>query len=274
MIPGVESTRSAIATPPSQIDGFPAHAPELAEVHDGFASDAHDALDPLEDAHFWFRCRRDLLVHLLRRHAPDARSFCEVGCGNGSVLATVARALPGMTLCGVEASIAGLRHARRRVPHARLLQGDATRLPFVEEFDAVGTFDVLEHLDDDLAALRSIHRALRPGGVLLATVPQHRWLWSAADTAACHRRRYTRAILAERLTAAGFTVCRQTSYLVWLLPAMIAARRGPSGGEGQMTRLPAVVDRALELITRGETALTRLGADHRWGGSLVVVARR
>jgi SAM-dependent methyltransferase len=259
--------------PPRVIDGFACHAPELAHAHDGFDPHGHDHLAAIEDRHFWFRCRRELLVALLARYAPRARAFCEVGCGNGQVLAAIARARPDLALTGVEASLAGLRHARARLPRARLLQADATRLPFAGEFDAVGTFDVLEHIDDDAAVLASLRAALRPGGILLVTVPQHRWLWSAEDVAACHRRRYTRPDLARRLAAAGFTPLAWTSYLVWLLPLMAAARLA-GGGAGGPGHLPVVADRICAAITRGELALTRRGRDHRWGGSLVAVARR
>jgi SAM-dependent methyltransferase len=254
-------------------DGFAVFAPRLAHSHDGFGDHAHDDLAAVEDRHFWFTCRRELLVHLLRTHAPEARSYCEVGCGGGQILAAVAADRPGLSLWGVEASLAGLLHARRRVPAARLHQADATRLPFRDQFDAAGCFDVLEHLDDDLAALHGLHEALHPCGLLLVSVPQHRWLWSWVDEVSCHRRRYARADLAGKLARAGFTVERWTSYLVWLLPLLQASRwRRPAAA--QAPRLPRVVDAVGRIVTRGELAFTRAGWDHRWGGSLVCVARR
>jgi SAM-dependent methyltransferase len=258
----------------TEIDGFPAFAPELAHGHDGFADAAHDMLDDLEDSHFWFRCRRDLILDLLARHGSDARDFAEIGCGNGSVLAAVADEHPDWQVYGIEASVAGLRHARRRVPRARLIQADATRLPFESQFDAVGIFDVLEHIDDDRAVLRGIRRSLRPHGRLLITVPQHPSLWSWTDDHACHRRRYTRRELLDKLSAAGFRPRRCTSYLNWLLPVVMLSRLGRSPQQLQLQAPPAFVDRIFSLATRAELALTSRGWDHRWGGSLVVVAER
>lgn len=257
-----------------EIEGFPIHAPELAHGHDGFADDGHDALEAFEDEYFWFRCRRALIVDLLRQHAPHPHRFAEIGCGNGAVLAAVSAARPELTVCGVEASLAGLRHARTRLPHAELIQADATRLPFAADFDSVGIFDVLEHIDDDRAVLRSIHQALRPRGLLLVTVPQHRWLWSWVDDFACHRRRYTRRELHARLAETGFEILRTSSYLVWLLPLLVASRLGKHPEKPAAPPLAGGVNLLCELITRGETWLTRRGWDHRWGASLVVVARR
>lgn len=260
---------------PRQIDGFEVHAPHLADGHDGFADDGHDRLDPVEDRHFWFRRRRSLIAHLIATRVPDATSFCEVGCGNGSVLAHLATTLPDLRLCGVDASLAGLRHARRRLPPGtRLLQADATDLPLTGEFDAAGVFDVLEHLDDDEAVLHSLHRALRPGGRLFITVPQHPWLWSWVDDASHHRRRYRRCELVARLRGAGFAVEHCTSYLVWLMPTLLLTRRRRPDDIQQALELSPLADRFCDLITGGELLLTRFGWDHRWGGSLVAVARR
>jgi SAM-dependent methyltransferase len=261
-------------TLPATIAGIPAYAPELAHDHGGFASDGHEILAGVEDRHFWFRCRRDLIVDLLARHAPAIGSFCEVGCGNGYVLQAIAAARPELHLCGIDASIAGLLRARTRVPGADVIQADATRLPANLRFDAIGAFDMLEHVDDDVAVLRAMRGALRPGGVVLVTVPQHRWLWSWADEVACHRRRYTRRILATALARAGLQVERWSSYLVLLLPLLAASRLQKRPANYASAALPAHLDRLLDRLTRGETWLTRQGWDHRFGGSLVAIARR
>ena len=91
-------------------------------------------------------------------------------------------------------------------------------------FDLVGAFDVLEHIDRDEEALRGMYTALRPGGGLVVTVPQHRWLWSEADSFADHARRYTRGELTQRMHDAGFELLWATSFLTFLLPLVSTSR--------------------------------------------------
>ena len=101
---------------------------------------------------------------------------------------------------------------------------DARRIPFECEFDVVGAFDVLEHLVEDESALAQMFNAARPGGGLLVTVPQQRYLWSASDEYAMHQRRYSRAELRAKVESAGFQIERITSFNSLLLPLMILSR--------------------------------------------------
>ena len=77
---------------------------------------------------------------------------------------------------------------------------------------------------DDEAVLASIHGALKPGGIVIVTVPQHMWLWSATDEQAMHKRRYTRRELTAKLEAAGLEILKFTSFVTVLLPVMYASR--------------------------------------------------
>ena len=257
-----------------------ADVPLLApEVADGFSPGSFDLLAEAEAKSFWFRQRNALIVETISRHAPGAASFLEIGCGNGYVLAAVREALPDMDVAGAELHPEGLAHARRRLPEVPLLQLDARRLPFVGEFDVVGAFDVLEHIDDDRAALLSIHRALSEDGMLVITVPQHPWLWSAVDEAARHRRRYTRRTLRELLAATGFRVVLTTSFVSTLLPLMAASRlaerlRSAPYDEMREHRSAERLGPLLERPLMVERALIRRGGRLPAGGSLLAVARR
>ena len=95
-----------------------------------------------------------------------------------------------------------------KLPDVDLYQMDARALPFDREFDVVTSCDVLEHLDDDAAVTRELFRAVKPGGGLIVTVPQHQWLWSAVDTYSHHRRRYARRQLTAMIEQAGFVLER------------------------------------------------------------------
>jgi SAM-dependent methyltransferase len=261
---------------PAASDGVPLLAPEVA---DGFDPHWFELLADVEPNSFWFRQRNALIVETVRRFSPRAGSFLEIGCGNGYVLQAVRGAFPAMAVAGAELHPEGLAYARRRLAGVPLLQLDARRLPFLDEFDVIGAFDVLEHVDDDRAALCSIHGALTCAGTLLVTVPQHPWLWSAADEAADHQRRYTRRELRERLEAAGFEVLLLTSFVSTLLPLMAASRllervRPAPYDEMREHRSSARLAGMLEAPLRLERSLIRGGVRLPAGGSLLAVARR
>jgi SAM-dependent methyltransferase len=244
----------------------------------GFDEESFQHLPEAEEKSFWFRSRNSLIVWALQRYFPRARSMLEVGCGTGFVLAGVRKAFPEMRLVGGELYRAGLAVAAQRVPDAELLELDARDLAFDGEFDVVGAFDVLEHIAEDALALREMHSALRPGGGLLVTVPQHPRLWSAVDEYSQHVRRYTRADLLEKVREAGFDIVRWTSFVSLLLPLLAASRLRFRGAKAfdplSEYRSPAFVDSALGWVLAAERALIKSGLPLPAGGSLLVVARR
>lgn len=171
---------------PKRIDGHLAFAPELAEDSEGFEANYFATLAPLEAGYFWFRARNRLLIWALERYFPEATSFMEIGCGTGFVLSGVREALPKLNLFGSEIFSAGLSFAAQRLPGVELFQMDARRIPFREEFDVIGAFDVLEHVREDEEVLSQMHQATRKGGGILVTVPHHPFLWSQVDDRARH----------------------------------------------------------------------------------------
>jgi ubiquinone/menaquinone biosynthesis C-methylase UbiE len=104
--------------------------------------------------------------------------------------------------------------------------GSATQMPFDEaQFDAVVALDVLEHIPDDVAATREIFRVLKPGGVLIVTVPAYQSLWSRHDVALHHKRRYRSRQVRNLLRGAGFTLRHLTYTVSVLFPAAWVVRR-------------------------------------------------
>jgi SAM-dependent methyltransferase len=244
-----------------------------------FADDDVDRLAAAEDRSFWFRGRNRILLGTLAAEFPAAASFLEVGCGNGYVLGGVADRHPDMRIAGTDLSASGLQNARRRIPGAMLLRSDARELPFESEFDVVGAFDVIEHIPEDETVLAELRRAVRPGGGVLVTVPQHRWLWSETDRYSGHQRRYTRAELVGKLEAAGLRVRFTTSFTSLLLPAMAASRAwqavsGRPYDPARELRIGAGADRAADLAMRLEGTIIARGARLPAGGSLLAVAER
>jgi SAM-dependent methyltransferase len=241
--------------------------------------EAFDRLVSVEDASFWFRARNRLLIWALNTYFPQARSLLEVGCGSGYVLGGLARARPDLRLAGCDLSERGLAYARERAGHAELLRADATELPFREQFDVAGAFDVIEHVADDRAVLNAMRRAVRPGGGVIITVPQHRWLWSAVDDYSGHQRRYRRGELVQKLQGSGLRVRHVTSFVSLLLPLMFASRlshvllRRPVDPARELTVDPRL-DRWLERTMQVEIAWLARGASLPAGGSLLAIAQR
>ena len=264
---------------PERRDGIVYLAPALCEGDNSDATYTHDALARAEHTHFWFRGRAKLLVWALRQHFPHAASLLDVGCGRGSVLVAMRSAFPEMSFAGGELLDAGLRLAHRQLPDVDLYQMDARALPFEREFDVVTSCDVLEHLDDDAAVTRELFRAVKPGGGLIVTVPQHQWLWSAVDTYSHHRRRYARHQLTTVIEQAGFVVERVTSFVTALLPLMLVSR----ATKRELTddfdptdelKIGDVANRILERVLDVERSVIQSGVSLPIGSSLMAIARR
>lgn len=256
-------------------DGVAMYAPGTAHAGHGYDPAHYQKLAQLESRHFWFRARNRLIVHALRKHFSAARSFLEIGCGTGVVLQAVHEHFPDLATSGSDLFVEGLPFAKARLPGADLMQMDATRIPFTNEFDVIGAFDVVEHIDDDRTVLAEIHRALTPGGGAVFTVPQHPWLWSYQDELACHVRRYRRGELEAKLREAGFRVVYSTSFVTLLLPLMAASRRRtPKAGSDPYheLRVGDAVNAMLHAALTLEFHLLQTGLRLPMGGSRLIVA--
>jgi SAM-dependent methyltransferase len=209
---------------PVIVDGFESYAPDLAREGGGFKSSYFLDLARLEDASFWFRSRNELIIWALKNYGQNLENFLELGCGTGYVLNGIAKHFPDTTLYGSEIFTAGLGFAARRLPSVQFMQMDARNIPFQDEYDVIGAFDVLEHIKEDDCVLAQVYEALKPQGIFLLTVPQHAWLWSSTDEYAFHVRRYAASDLHKKIEAARFSVLRSTSFVTILLPAMIISR--------------------------------------------------
>jgi SAM-dependent methyltransferase len=253
-------------------------APALAHGNNGFKAEHFSELAKLEPHHFWFRNRNRLLIWTMQKYFPEARSFLEVGCGTGFVSSGLRQALPGLEIAGSELFLEGIDFARGRLPDVPLYQMNAVHIPFDAEFDVIGAFDVLEHIEEDETVLRQLYQAVKPGGGLLITVPQHPALWSAADESACHKRRYTRQELLEKVESAGFKLLRLTSFMTLLLPFLWAARRTRNSARNLSTdaefQINPMLNGLLESVLRLESSFIRLGASFSAGGSLLLAAQK
>lgn len=260
---------------PQERNGLSCFALDRAHPGQGYDPAYYDELARLELRHFWFRARNRLIVHALRKYLASSKSFLEIGCGTGTVLGAIHAALPHVAASGSELFVEGLAFARARVPDVRLMQMDATLIPFIDEFDGIGAFDVLEHIDDDRRVLGEVHRALRPGGIVVLTVPQHPWLWSHQDELAHHVRRYRRRELEDKLRQCGFRILQSTSFVTILLPLLALSRRATTRHDDDPfheMRIGAVPNAILGAVMGFEYLLLKAGLQLPLGGSRLVVA--
>jgi SAM-dependent methyltransferase len=169
-------------------------------------------MDRVEDKHWWFVGRRAILESFLETIVqglkPKAQSpkILDVGCGTGANLEMLARFGSAE---GVDVSDEALEFCRKK--GLTVQKGLAETLPYDDEsFDITTALDVVEHLDDDIAGLREMHRVTKSGGYSLIFVPAFMWLWGVQDDISHHRIRYTRKQIVERVKKAGFKVQRAT----------------------------------------------------------------
>ncbi len=212
-----------------------------------------------EHTHWWHIGKRRIVYSLLRRYLPKGnpanRRALDLGCGTGLNLDHLERYARATGTDYVEEA---LDFCRAR-GHKRLCKADAAHLPFADRyFDIATALDVIEHLDDDLVALRELYRVMKPGGLLIVSVPAYKFLWTYWDDILGHRRRYTTRMMTEVARRAGFNV-RKVSYsnAVILVPAVTvravkslllkAARRSgnASDPESDFITLPGPLNSAL-----------------------------
>ena len=234
----------------------------------------------LQETGDWLKSARTrLLAHLIERHRPRIEQLesIEVGAGAGQNLPTLARF---GTVDAIEVNPLG-RDAIRSRNIARDVFAEPVPFALDRRYDVACALDVVEHLEDDVGALQWMARLLRPGGVLVVTVPAYQWLFSDHDRALQHYRRYTRARLLaalpkelEPVTSGYFThfafplaLAARTAWALRrrLRPGAPAKQSSPRGGLAT-TLLGGLHAAELGLIARGYQP--------PFGLSVYLVARR
>jgi SAM-dependent methyltransferase len=184
----------------------------------------YDRMAEHDSTHWWYRARRDVLASVIRRkiNLPPKAKILEIGCGTGHNLAM----LSGF---GDVDAIEIDDHSRGIA--AKRLGRDVGAAPLPEltgvaeqSYDLVAILDVLEHVEDDRAALKAIARRLRPGGTILITVPQYPWMWSGHDVANHHFRRYTKASFRKAIEDSGLKLDLLQSFNSLLFPFAVVNR--------------------------------------------------
>jgi len=233
----------------------------------------------LDETGDWLKIARTrLLAHLIARHRPpgDRLELLEVGAGAGQNLAALARF---GSVDAIEINPLG-REAIRARGIVRDIFGDPVPFALDRRYDVVCALDVVEHIDDDAEALRWIATLLRPGGVLILTVPAYQWLFSDHDRALGHYRRYTRARLVGVLPA-DVRVLTAAYFMHFAFPLAVAARAvwslrrmlGKTGPGKQASPRGGVIAHVLSRLQAAELFLIAHGYRPPFGLSVFAVAR-
>jgi SAM-dependent methyltransferase len=180
----------------------------------------------IEDKHWWFVGRRNIFLSVLDKYMPRPadgreRRILDLGCGTGTMLKYLSRYGRAQ---GVDMDEGAVQFCHERGVHDVQQVGEMP-LPFDDgTFDLVTALDVVEHIEDDRAALRELHRIIRPGGMLMISVPAYRFLWGAQDEISHHKRRYTASEVRERTLEAGFKIRRLSYFNTFLFPPIAGIR--------------------------------------------------
>jgi SAM-dependent methyltransferase len=247
-----------------------------------------DELEALHEeasrTHFMDRWTRRAIVDRVGTLTPGA-TVLDIGCSTGYLLEDLHEAYPGASLIGIDLVAAGLLKAHRAAPAARLLQADACALPLADaSVDAVVSANLLEHVPDDVRALREIARVLRPGRRAVLVVPAGPRTYDYYDRFLGHERRYARGELASKCRGAGFEVMEDVHIAsllypaFWLVKQLNRRRHRALRGDALEARVAADIarthgSRVGDWVWRLEDRLLRAGLRLPFGIRSVVVVR-
>jgi len=266
------------------VDGIPSFVDQNIMVNiDSFDASAFEFLFEMEQRHFWHIGRKEIIYDVLKRNTPHLAELrmLEIGCGNGSVLAYLKG--NGVNIEGGDIFIEGLKFCQQRADPVALYQVDILSLPFHNDFDIIGVFDVLEHIAEDEKALAEIRQALKPGGTILITVPANKLLWSYFDESSNHKRRYSRKEIVTKLERNDFVIKKMSFYMFFLFPLMLSIRiinNTLRRNEAKRNARTSIELKTVPLVNRIFLELLRLEKwllrylDLPFGASLLIIAAK
>lgn len=226
---------------------------------------------------WYYRALHRTVITALARTMQSAQSaVLDAGCGTGGLLRSLHAARPAWDLAGLDFSPLACALAKERTG-LTVTEGSVTALPFAGgTYDAVTACDVVCQVADALAALGEFHRVLRPGGIVVLTMPAYQWMYSYHDRAVGNLRRYSRGETVALLRQAGFRIERATYWNTLLFPLAVLQRKLLRGRDSSSdVRLyPAPVELFCNAMNLIEHAWLRRGGVLPWGNSVVAVGRR
>lgn len=274
-------------------------------------AEEYDRMYRLEDAYWWFVGRRRLAIGLLKKFLGSGagcrvpgtgtasresqgpagghrlgdetdssaslgtrEKILDLGCGTGVIATELEK---WAEVVGLDFSDKALAYCQSRGLRT-LVQARGEFLPLqAATVDGVLALDIFEHIEDDVAAFRECFRVLRPGGILVLSVPAFKALWGPHDVALMHFRRYRRAEVVSRLQGVGFRIDRASYSVFFLFPVVVLIRileklkRGEA--KASLPHTPGWLNRALIGLQNFEASLIS-AFPLPWGSSVIAVARK
>lgn len=252
--------------------------PSISQDNQDYHAESLNILHKAENKYFWFLARKERILCMFNRYVPHDKKIIELGAGTGNISHYLMN--DGYDVAVGEMHIKGLRYAQA-YGIQKCYQFDLFDPPFENHFDAVGLFDVLEHLDQDLLALQQCRSLLKAnGGKLILTVPAFNFLWSR-DDAYGHKRRYTVKSLNRIVTNAGFNVLDCRYYFSAIMPLLFLRRIiHPDDGSplaqeeyNSEIKINPLLNRLLKAVCRVENKIYSFIPNFP-GGSIILIAEK
>jgi len=266
------------------IDGIKCFSPEEANSYADYPDGGFDLTDEIVEKSFWLCSRNRIFKRIVYNQmvSTGKTKFLEIGCGTGNFIKQIVEN-KNLEITGSEIYLKGLLYAKKNLPTIDFIQFDVTQGVIGEEFDLIVAFDVIEHIENDVAALLNINQMLTKNGALIISVPQHMFLWSKLDEIVKHKRRYSRSEMITKLQKSGFEISFATSFVFFLFPLMLISRLFDKNTEETQSdevalekrvKFPNFLNYIFDIFMRVDESLIRFGFSLPFGGTLVIVARK
>ena len=238
----------------------------------------YDIFHKIEDTHWWFQARKDIVLSLIARYSPvqKEKRILDVGCGTGGMLKELAKY---GSVWGLDKNKKAIEYSSQKVPEANLMVGTFPEHMPEGNFDLIVALDILEHIEQDRKALQRLGNALSSQGIVVITVPAYRALWTSHDDANQHRRRYTRAELKQKVLDADLEILKISYYNTFLfIPIVLRKlinRFSPQDPASPLrdTSPPAWVNSLLHFVFSLEKHILNF-MNFPFGVSLIVIASK
>lgn len=224
--------------------------------------------------YWWIAGKYQTVVDLIKslNLRPKTR-ILDFGCGPGNIMDSLHEY---GEIAGMDTSLEALHFCQSR-GHKSLFQGTGESLSVRSgTFELIVAIETLEHITDDLKAIREIYRICTPGGFVVLTVPAFKFLWGDHDRKYGHKRRYTTKSLRSKLEEVGFSLVK-ISYIhsIFVMPLWLWRRwKGFLRSEkDDFIAIPGWLNRLFGIITSIEGKIIRK-VNLPFGSSIICIARK